>query len=98
MGISGVDLFLYCETDIDIIIDQASDPLDPVLGFTLGGVTSSTFCVTSFLLYILCCNVSVVSFMLYPASCLAWPLFAGSILDAPHGAKAGACDGGPIFT
>lgn len=29
MGISGVDLFLYCETDIDIIIDQASDPLGP---------------------------------------------------------------------
>ncbi|CAM9770105.1 unnamed protein product [Pylaiella littoralis] len=24
MGISGVDLFLYCETDIDVIIDQAS--------------------------------------------------------------------------
>lgn len=24
MGISAVDLFLYCETDIDIIIDQAS--------------------------------------------------------------------------
>jgi len=22
MGISGVDLFLYCETDIDVIIDQ----------------------------------------------------------------------------
>lgn len=29
MGISGVDLFLYCETDIDIIIDQASHPLAP---------------------------------------------------------------------
>lgn len=24
MGIAGVDLFLYCETDIDVIIDQAS--------------------------------------------------------------------------
>lgn len=24
MGISGVDLFLYCETDIDVIIDQVS--------------------------------------------------------------------------
>lgn len=23
MGIKGVDLFLYCETDIDVIIDQA---------------------------------------------------------------------------
>ncbi|CAN0342717.1 unnamed protein product, partial [Ectocarpus sp. 13 AM-2016] len=23
MGIGGVDLFLYCETDIDVIIDQA---------------------------------------------------------------------------
>ena len=29
MGVSGVDLFLYCETDIDIIIDQASYSLDP---------------------------------------------------------------------
>lgn len=24
MGIGGVDLFLYCETDIDVIIDQVS--------------------------------------------------------------------------